>query len=40
MGVREVGLYEIVSPAELTLKGEHEAAILLCGEPISGSPRS
>ena len=32
-----VGAYEIVSPTELTVKGEHKVSILLHGEPISGS---
>ena len=36
--VSSVGMYEIVSPMELTLKGQHMASILLQGQPITGAP--
>ena len=32
------GVYEIVSPADLTAKGNHVALIMLHGQPIHGSP--
>ena len=33
-----VGLYELVSQTELTVKGAHTAVILLHGSPVCGSP--
>jgi len=33
-----VGSYDLVSPAELVLKGAHRATIRLHGQPICGSP--
>ena len=39
-GVREIGLYELISQSELVLKGPYEAVIKLHGEQIAGSPVS
>ncbi len=37
-GSSAVGLYEIVSPGELTVKGAHRVSIQLFGESITGAP--